>query len=78
MLSAVEVLWSYDLRRDRNSKRLERVPVIRKCLHYYHRFPLTHSGRKMITALLAARQADAATLPRPPKIFAAREELNGW
>jgi hypothetical protein len=38
VFSAVEVLWSYDLRRDRQAKRLRLVPASRKCLHYYHYF----------------------------------------
>jgi len=38
VLSAVEVLWSYDIRRDRQSKMLRLVPAPRKCLHYYHYF----------------------------------------
>lgn len=36
VLRAVEVLWSYDVRRDRRSKTLRLVPATRKCLHYYH------------------------------------------
>lgn len=38
VLSAVEVLWSYDIRRDRASQALKLVPATRKCLHYYHYF----------------------------------------
>jgi hypothetical protein len=38
VLSAVEVLWSYDIHRNRKTKLLELVPVTRKCLHYYHYF----------------------------------------
>jgi hypothetical protein len=38
VLSAVEVLWSYDVRRDREAKVLRLVPARRKCLHYYHYF----------------------------------------
>jgi len=35
---AVEVLWSYDIRKDRDSRMLKLVPATRKCLHYYHYF----------------------------------------
>ena len=38
VLSAVEVLWSYDIHRDRQAKMLKLVPASRKCLHYYHYF----------------------------------------
>src|SRR4029079_18150460 len=38
VLSAVEVLWSYDIRRNGKTKMLELVPASRKCLHYYHYF----------------------------------------
>lgn len=36
VLKSVEVCWSYDLHRNRDTKRLELVPAPRKCLHYYH------------------------------------------
>ena len=36
MLSSVEVLWSYDIHRNKKSRMLELVAASRKCLHYYH------------------------------------------
>jgi hypothetical protein len=38
VLSAVEVLWSYDIHRNAKTKMLDLVPASRKCLHYYHYF----------------------------------------
>lgn len=38
VLSAVEVLWSYDIHRNRRTRMLDLVPASRKCLHYYHYF----------------------------------------
>jgi hypothetical protein len=38
VLSATEVLWSYDIRRNRRTGMLDLVPASRKCLHYYHYF----------------------------------------
>ena len=38
VLSAVEVLWSYDIHRNRRTRMLDLVPARRKCLHYYHYF----------------------------------------
>ena len=35
-LSAVEPLLSYEIHRNRSSKRLELHPLLRKCLHLYH------------------------------------------
>ncbi len=35
VFSTVEVCQSYEIRRDRQTKRLELQPALRKCLHYY-------------------------------------------
>ena len=35
-LRATEVIWSYEIHRDRESKRLVLEPRLRKCLHLYH------------------------------------------
>lgn len=37
-LKSVEVCWSYEIHRNRETKRLDLVPASRKCLHYYHYF----------------------------------------
>ena len=47
LLSAVEPCWSFEVRRDRSSKKLVLEPRYRKCLHLYHywldeRVGLTH------------------------------------
>jgi len=36
VLTAVEPCWSYEIVRDRTSKRIEAEPRYRKCLHLYH------------------------------------------
>ena len=36
MLTAVEPCWSFEIVRDRASKRIEAEPRYRKCLHLYH------------------------------------------
>src|SRR5688500_4158693 len=36
VLKSVELCWSFDLRRNRATKRLDLVAAPRKCLHYYH------------------------------------------
>ena len=38
VLSAVEPCWSFEIHRDRASKRIDLQPAFRKCLHYYHYF----------------------------------------
>jgi len=38
VLSSVEVLWSFDIHRDREKRMLKLVAASRKCLHYYHYF----------------------------------------
>lgn len=35
-LKSVELCWSYEVHRDRATRRLDLVPASRKCLHYYH------------------------------------------
>jgi len=37
-LKSVELCWSYDIHRNRETKHLDLVPASRKCLHYYHYF----------------------------------------
>ena len=36
VLKSVELCWSYDLHRNRETKHLDLVAARRKCLHYYH------------------------------------------
>jgi hypothetical protein len=38
VLSAVEPCWSFEIHRDRASKRIDLRRAFRKCLHYYHYF----------------------------------------
>jgi hypothetical protein len=38
VLSAVEPCWSFEVHRDRATKRIELRRAFRKCLHYYHYF----------------------------------------
>ena len=38
VLSAVEPCWSFEIHRDRASKRIDLQRAYRKCLHYYHYF----------------------------------------
>ena len=58
----VEPCWSFTLRGNSGTKKLEFRTEMRKCLHLYHYYQVTERGRVILTALHAARHASTEKL----------------